>query len=331
MIEKIRVNEIVVLHGEICGLLKMSITKAIRIGQLLIEQKESLRHGEFGRWIEKNLPFSDRTARNYMKIYENRNLLKSENISVLSEGYKLLQGTSEPAKPKSLNDQISELRKRTNYLEIDAGKAIIELNKLLKPETGHSIVGTANEDVVFHIERNSLIVYKFRGKEPRHDFTERQYKFTDGDYWWWLDKHVGTGRITAIWEQPEIEITAADLERFGTPADSGDQNSYEKYKVSMRKLQNELQVSEEIINNIITSILPNAESRLKDAEGNLRISLNQLALESRKVADVAINELLMRCIDERQNFLDAFSAIFAEYGLPFVVNSEEICPGYWNA
>jgi hypothetical protein len=107
-ITKSRVSEILALHNEIRDLLGLSVEKAIRIGQLLVEQKNSLPHGNFSRWIKTNLPFTDRTARNYMRLYHNRDLLKTENVSVLGMAYKLLAGNTQGEKsqddhPKPLN------------------------------------------------------------------------------------------------------------------------------------------------------------------------------------------------------------------------------------
>ena len=45
--ETSKVQEITQLHNEIGGYLKMSLEKAIRIGQLLTEQKDSMEHGGF--------------------------------------------------------------------------------------------------------------------------------------------------------------------------------------------------------------------------------------------------------------------------------------------
>ena len=89
-IEKSRIEEINRLHNEIYSSLKMSLQTAIRIGQLLTEQKETLKHGEFIRWIKDNLPFTDRAARGYMGLWRQRDTLKSENVSDLTSAYKLL-------------------------------------------------------------------------------------------------------------------------------------------------------------------------------------------------------------------------------------------------
>ena len=40
------------------------------MGGLLVNAKKKLPYGEFGPWIEKNVPFSERTAHKYMKIYK---------------------------------------------------------------------------------------------------------------------------------------------------------------------------------------------------------------------------------------------------------------------
>jgi len=83
-------QEIGRLHIEVLSCVKVGLETAIRIGELLTQQKEKLGHGYFTRWINANLPFTDRTARNYMRLYEGRDRLKTETVSVLTEGYKLL-------------------------------------------------------------------------------------------------------------------------------------------------------------------------------------------------------------------------------------------------
>src|SRR5471030_2767354 len=51
------------------------------IGLYLSGVKEQLPHGEFGKWIEVNLGFTERTARNYMKVYKfKEDFMTCENI-----------------------------------------------------------------------------------------------------------------------------------------------------------------------------------------------------------------------------------------------------------
>ncbi len=89
-IEKSRIEEIKELHNQIFCHVRMSLENAIRIGQLLTEQKEELEHGEFIRWIKENLPFTDRAARRYMGLWSERDTIKSENVSDLTSAYRLL-------------------------------------------------------------------------------------------------------------------------------------------------------------------------------------------------------------------------------------------------
>jgi hypothetical protein len=90
-LEKSLVEEIKKLHSEVISHLKMTIPQAIRIGELLGQQKGRLGHGAFGKWIEENLPFTDRTARNYMRLYNEKDrLLKTETVSDLKSAYNLL-------------------------------------------------------------------------------------------------------------------------------------------------------------------------------------------------------------------------------------------------
>jgi hypothetical protein len=50
-----------------------TIKHAVRCGELLLQQKDRLPHGQFMAWIAQNCEFSGRSARNYMKVAENFN------------------------------------------------------------------------------------------------------------------------------------------------------------------------------------------------------------------------------------------------------------------
>ena len=103
------VEEICALHERIAVHVRATLQDAIRIGQLLTEQKEALPHGEFTRWIVGNLPFTDRTARNYMHLYGERGRLETETVSALSEAYRLLKESSEPESEALLESRTSIL------------------------------------------------------------------------------------------------------------------------------------------------------------------------------------------------------------------------------
>lgn len=77
------------LHAGIEGKLKTCVKDAIQIGRLLVEQKAKLDHGEFLPWIMANCDFSDRTARNYMRVHQHRD--KTESVSDLQEAYRKVE------------------------------------------------------------------------------------------------------------------------------------------------------------------------------------------------------------------------------------------------
>ena len=56
---------------ELCRQAKtMLLMYAVEIGRRLVEAKEVLPHGEWGRWIKENTEFSQSTANNYMKLFD---------------------------------------------------------------------------------------------------------------------------------------------------------------------------------------------------------------------------------------------------------------------
>lgn len=89
IITKDKTKEIKKELSELNDCLKMSVQRAIKIGGLLIEQKEYLGHGNFLPWLESNFDMDDRTARRYMSIYKHKN--KMDILSDLQEAYKQIE------------------------------------------------------------------------------------------------------------------------------------------------------------------------------------------------------------------------------------------------
>ena len=86
---KDRTQEIKRELAELNTTLKMTVQKAIRVGQLLSEQKEFVGHGNFVKWIENNLDIGQVTAHKYMNLYQYQNKISlSEN---LQDAYKQIE------------------------------------------------------------------------------------------------------------------------------------------------------------------------------------------------------------------------------------------------
>jgi hypothetical protein len=96
------VNE---LHGELSGLARTSLEKAIRIGELLTEQKASLKHGEWLPWCRDNLKFGQNSVNRYMMVFGRQDEIPHNDEFGLTEAYRLL---SQPAQDSDSEEDKSE-------------------------------------------------------------------------------------------------------------------------------------------------------------------------------------------------------------------------------
>jgi len=101
-------EEIISLHSGIMTAARRSVQDAIKIGQIISEQKKQLQHGEFLPWVE-GLPISQQTTSNYMRLYNHSNKLL--NIGNLQEAYKQIESFEHQQK------QTEEQRKRSMIAE----------------------------------------------------------------------------------------------------------------------------------------------------------------------------------------------------------------------
>ncbi len=134
-----RIEKISHLHNEIKTLFLDSLEKAIGIGALLEEQKKSLSHGEFTPWVVKNLPFGERTARNYRMIYKKREILNRQALSDLNSAYMLLTQQRNAGEEKEQEERLEAEKKQYEYAlhhpeEVDIGKV-----EYIKSKAGYKV------------------------------------------------------------------------------------------------------------------------------------------------------------------------------------------------
>jgi hypothetical protein len=103
-----RAEKIIALHNEIKSMAVSCLEKAIEIGGLLTEQKRQVGHGNFIGWINENMPFTDRTARNYMRLFENRDNIRCLNN--LSDAYLMLaESKTETVSDLIIDEEFSKI------------------------------------------------------------------------------------------------------------------------------------------------------------------------------------------------------------------------------
>lgn len=64
----IKKNELLQIENNILRLKQQTVQNIIQIGLELIKAKEKLSHGEWGKWLEERIEFSQRTANQFMRI-----------------------------------------------------------------------------------------------------------------------------------------------------------------------------------------------------------------------------------------------------------------------
>ncbi len=162
-------KEIRDLHSEIEGYLKVSLGKAIRIGELLAGMKEHLPYGQFTPWVENALPFTDRTARNYMNLFHNRDRLKTETVSDLTSAYKLLEA------PKKSGEKTAPTEGQ-DKVWVSFAKDIDKLSQKMKKgeAPGDDIGADAYHKIVSLLADISLLVKKIpTASKPEHQQGEK--------------------------------------------------------------------------------------------------------------------------------------------------------------
>jgi len=84
-------------HEAAFGSAREALEHARRAGELLLEAKAALKHGEWLPWIESNCKFGERTARNYMQLATGWERLQEKSATVadlgLREALQLLDDT----------------------------------------------------------------------------------------------------------------------------------------------------------------------------------------------------------------------------------------------
>jgi hypothetical protein len=72
-------------HGACAAALHSSLQHALAAGDLLIEAKAQLRHGEWLPWLNENCAVSERMARLYMRLAANRETIEAKSATGVAD------------------------------------------------------------------------------------------------------------------------------------------------------------------------------------------------------------------------------------------------------
>lgn len=165
------------LTKDILELKKQTIDNMIEIGKKLIEVKESLPHGQFGKYLKEEVDFSIQTANKYMKVVREfsnyatlRNLEPSKLIILLDV-------------PK---DNLDEFTSENDLKNMSCGeirdkiKEVKNARKKTKKETNDNEEQETKEEYNDHTEGEFEGFNPF-GKETKEEYDKRKEKFEEAE------------------------------------------------------------------------------------------------------------------------------------------------------
>src|SRR5262245_21116834 len=98
-------------HEAVRQILKSAVEHAMATGDLLIEAKSQLDHGEWSPWLREHCEISERTARLYMRLAKNREAIETYEDTAsltLNAAVRLLASPKKEEKQDDLLDKTAD-------------------------------------------------------------------------------------------------------------------------------------------------------------------------------------------------------------------------------
>ena len=128
---------------ELClGSMKNTLDHALRIGELLIQEKEKIQFGDWNIWIQMNCNFGLRQAQNYIRVYANRGAL-SEDTASIKHALRQISASDPKPKPTELPEPEKE---NTHFSWFNDERVTETYDNIKKMVAAVSLLKTANED-----------------------------------------------------------------------------------------------------------------------------------------------------------------------------------------
>jgi len=171
---------------------QVELYAVIRIGEILIEQKESMQHGEWLPWLDAHYQYSDRTAEKWMYIAEHQDLLEIDNIKFIGDRDKDCKTEwTDPPTPENACSKIrfilanQEWRAQTERLEKLARTRMSSEYKKLKKnrKPHHKPDGWTNDMESAYQQEKRREKQQEKWKKWQNSFKNWSVSYTRQDAW----------------------------------------------------------------------------------------------------------------------------------------------------
>jgi len=103
-------------------------------------------------------------------------------------------------------------------------------------------------------------------------------------------------------------------------------NSYEKFKTSLRKLAVQIESTEAAIGTLEGKILSDLQKEMQESEQKLKNVLHDFCIQHKSDCEVEMTELLDRLVALQDDYFTAFDRFYADYALLFVIHDIALYP-----
>lgn len=193
-----------------------AVAHAIKAGELLLQVKASLPHGEFGPWLAANVEFSDRTAQGYMRI-ANLDPEKRNGVADLSlrQALRTLSAPNQTPKvaPANLADETEDQRrvrvsaKLTRWMESDFDNAITFSPEDTSPQEARDWMDVLCPKAYFDID--PALCFPWDLEDYAEAFKTQRYH--------WLDTYLTLHAIAGV-TPPSLGLLATEIETYAAIA-----------------------------------------------------------------------------------------------------------------
>ena len=153
-------TQINLAHKECLLAMRSSLDHAIKAGDLLIQAKAKINHGDWLKWLSNNCECSERTARAYMRVAKNKTAIAAD--MTMTEALKMLS-----APKASHNASPEEGLQKLNKAILTEISVLLYNEKFKITPTGLTVVGDPSfEEWLEYGKRLKIVDDFFQSKSP---------------------------------------------------------------------------------------------------------------------------------------------------------------------